>query len=159
MPLYMYQAAYVADSWAAQLKKPQNAPSETRFKLWWRMVGSAIENAAKLVDDKSAPKFKDLFLANEEEDTESMSLGEALKLMADKWRDEEKEKDFGVSPKGTTLVHYFRFTNGVEEDEAMVGAGAVVTKDIPSGSVAAGNPARVIVKNTRADKEVVSKTS
>jgi uncharacterized protein with GYD domain len=24
MPLYMYQAAYVADSWAAQLKNPQN---------------------------------------------------------------------------------------------------------------------------------------
>ena len=23
----------------------------------------------------------------------------------------EKEKDFGVSPKGTVLVHYFRFTN------------------------------------------------
>lgn len=24
MPLYMYQAAYTADSWAAQLKNPQN---------------------------------------------------------------------------------------------------------------------------------------
>ena len=64
-------ALYTILLWNPQLKKPQNAPSETRFKLWWRMVGSAIENAAKLVDDKSAPKFKDLFLANEEEDTES----------------------------------------------------------------------------------------
>lgn len=28
---------------------------------------------------------------------------------------EEKEKDFGVSPKGTTLVHYFRFTNTTKQ--------------------------------------------
>ncbi len=28
---------------------------------------------------------------------------------------EEKEKDFGVSPKGTILVHYFRFTNNTKQ--------------------------------------------
>jgi hypothetical protein len=28
---------------------------------------------------------------------------------------EEKEKDFGVSPKGTTLIHYFRFTNNTNQ--------------------------------------------
>jgi hypothetical protein len=27
---------------------------------------------------------------------------------------EEKEKDFGVSPKGTVLIHYFRFTNNTK---------------------------------------------
>jgi len=27
----------------------------------------------------------------------------------------EKEKDFGVSPKGTTLIHYFRFTNNTNQ--------------------------------------------
>lgn len=31
-------------------------------------------------------------------------------------------------------------------DRAVVGAGAVVTKDIPSGQIAAGNPARIISK-------------
>jgi len=42
---------------------------------------------------------------------------------------------------------------------AIIGANSVVVTDIPPHSIAMGNPARVIVKNTRADKEVVSKTS
>lgn len=33
-------------------------------------------------------------------------------------------------------------------DDCIVGAGSVVTRDIPSGSVAAGNPARVLCKTT-----------
>ena len=37
-------------------------------------------------------------------------------------------------------------------DESIVGAGSVVTKDIPSGVVAAGNPCRVIRKITANDK-------
>ena len=37
-------------------------------------------------------------------------------------------------------------------DDTVIGAGSVVTKDIPSGVVAAGNPCRVIRKITPADK-------
>ena len=37
-------------------------------------------------------------------------------------------------------------------DNSVIGAGSVVTKDIPSGVVAAGNPCRVIRKITEADK-------
>ena len=37
-------------------------------------------------------------------------------------------------------------------DDTVIGAGSVVTKDIPSGVVAAGNPCRVIRKITEKDK-------
>ena len=36
-------------------------------------------------------------------------------------------------------------------DGTVIGAGSVVTKDIPSGVIAAGNPCRVIRKITQAD--------
>ena len=38
-------------------------------------------------------------------------------------------------------------------DGTVIGAGSVVTKDIPSGVLAAGNPCKVIRKLTPADKE------
>ena len=37
------------------------------------------------------------------------------------------------------------------EDGCVIGAGSVVTRDIPSGSFAAGNPCRVIRKITKED--------
>ena len=42
-------------------------------------------------------------------------------------------------------------------DDSVIGAGSVVTKDIPSGVVAAGNPCRVIRKITEKDKVGFSK--
>lgn len=38
-------------------------------------------------------------------------------------------------------------------DDSVIGAGSVVTKDIPSGVIAAGNPAKVIRKITEEDKK------
>ncbi|MNW69701.1 Galactoside O-acetyltransferase [compost metagenome] len=37
-------------------------------------------------------------------------------------------------------------------DASIIGAGSVVTKDIPSGVIAAGNPCKVIRKITEDDK-------
>ena len=38
------------------------------------------------------------------------------------------------------------------DDDTIIGAGSVVTKSIPSGVIAAGNPCRVIRAITDADK-------
>mgnify|MGYP000846020830 FL=1 len=42
-------------------------------------------------------------------------------------------------------------------DNAVIGAGSVVTKDIPADSIAAGNPCRVIRSITEADKKLYYK--
>ena len=36
------------------LKKPRDAPMKTRFKMWWRLVGSAVEHAGQLATDTSS---------------------------------------------------------------------------------------------------------
>jgi hypothetical protein len=73
--------------------------AETRFKDWWRLCGSAVENAARQhrafvpMDDWSdiCPpvefSFKDLFTAKEEDEEESVSLGEALEALRLQWPD------------------------------------------------------------------------
>ncbi|MBN9122824.1 MAG: DUF1573 domain-containing protein [Planctomycetes bacterium] len=60
---------------------------------------------------------------------------------------EEKEKDFGVSPKGTVLVHYFRFTNNTKNavtlGQPRVSCGCV-TPALTKNSLAPGETAAVI---------------
>jgi len=72
---------------------------KTRFKMWYRLVGSAIEHAAKLVVEQVDPAayadvglpapcvvdFQQLFLAQDDEDEDSNSLAEALASMRHKW--------------------------------------------------------------------------
>lgn len=59
----------------------------------------------------------------------------------------EKEKDFGVSPKGTVLVHYFRFTNTTKETitlgQPRVSCGCV-TPALTSNRLAPGESGAVI---------------
>jgi hypothetical protein len=61
---------------------------------------------------------------------------------------EEKEKDFGVSPKGTVLVHYFRFTNTTKNTitlgQPRVSCGCV-TPALSKNQLAPGETAAVIV--------------
>ncbi len=59
----------------------------------------------------------------------------------------EKEMDFGVSPKGTVLVHYFRFTNNTKQTLTLgnprVSCGCT-SATVSKGSVAPGETAAVI---------------
>src|SRR5262245_35352966 len=66
-----------------QLKGPRDTEGKTRFKMWWRLVGSAVEHAAKLSGHEL--DFQKLFVTQEEDDEESTSLGEVLEIMRKKW--------------------------------------------------------------------------
>jgi len=69
-----------------QLDEARDAPAKTRFKMWWRLVGSAVEHAAAEPVD-----FQDLFLEQETEDEESASLADVLAILASRW---PKEAEF-----------------------------------------------------------------
>jgi hypothetical protein len=84
------------------LKLPRNAPMKTRFKMWWRLVGSAVEHAAKLATERAAAMamdstdklarpcevdFRTLFMANEDENEDDTSLADALSTLAETFPD------------------------------------------------------------------------
>ena len=66
-----------------QLKQPRDAGGKTRFKMWWRLVGSAIEHAAKLAGKEL--DFQKLFVTQEEDDEEAASLADVLEILSRKW--------------------------------------------------------------------------
>ena len=68
-----------------QLEAPRDAEGKTKFKMWWRLVGSAIENAAKLAGQEL--DFQKLFITQEEDDEESASLADVLEVLVKKWPD------------------------------------------------------------------------
>ena len=69
-----------------QLKAPRDAEGKTRFKMWWRLVGSAIENAARLAGQEL--DFQKLFVTQEEDDEESASLADVLDVLVKTWPDQ-----------------------------------------------------------------------
>ncbi len=73
--------------------------------------------------------------------------------------DPQERADGGLIPKPITignrvwLCGNVTVTPGVSiGDDTIIGAGSVVTRDIPSGVIAAGNPCRVLRAITAADK-------
>jgi hypothetical protein len=65
------------------LGQPNDAPMRTRFKTWYRLVGSAVEQAAILANPDREVDFQKLFLAREEDDEDSTSLADALGILAE----------------------------------------------------------------------------
>jgi hypothetical protein len=74
-----------------QLVEPPDAASRTRFKMWWRLIGSAVEHASKQIISPASPEgrlpvdFQTLFLAQEENEEDSADLAEALAILARRW--------------------------------------------------------------------------
>ena len=74
-----------------QLKAARDAEGKTRFKMWWRLVGSAVENAAKLAGQEL--DFQKLFITQEEDDEELASLADVLDVLVKKWPDQFTASD------------------------------------------------------------------
>jgi hypothetical protein len=73
------------------LQQPRNAPMKTRFKVWWRLIGSAVENAAQLVGQEL--DFRKLFIEQEEDDEDSATLADVLEVLVKKWPDQFTASD------------------------------------------------------------------
>jgi hypothetical protein len=74
-----------------QLEAARDAESKTRFKMWWRLVGSAVEHAANLAGQEL--DFKKLFITQEEDDEESATLADVLDILLKKWPDQFTASD------------------------------------------------------------------
>jgi hypothetical protein len=95
------------------LKLKRNAQMKTRFPVWQRLVGSAIEHASKVMADRTelgahepgdparpvAIDFDELFKKNEADDEESGGLAEALDTIKRRW------------PTGATAADIAKFIN------------------------------------------------
>jgi hypothetical protein len=73
-----------------KLNEPREAPMKTRFKLWWRIIGAAVEHAAQCEaatdpDRGEIPDqvldFGSLFINQDSEDEDATSLWEMLEAM------------------------------------------------------------------------------
>jgi hypothetical protein len=74
-----------------QLKAPRDAEGKTRFKLWWRLVGSAVEHG--LAQMGARLDFQELFAAQEEDDEESATLADVLEFLIKQWPQQFMGKD------------------------------------------------------------------
>jgi hypothetical protein len=79
------QALFVILLGNPALDLPRDAPMKTRFKLWQRLVGSAVEHAAELMDQEQKIDFSALFRTMDEEDEEEASLADVLNIMSTLW--------------------------------------------------------------------------
>jgi hypothetical protein len=68
-----------------QLNAARDAANKTRFKMWWRLVGSAIEHASNLYNEGAQIDFQKLFLSREEDDEETATLADILSILSIKF--------------------------------------------------------------------------
>jgi hypothetical protein len=82
-----------------RLRASAPADAETRFKMWWHLVGSAVEHAAKLHTEyvkwltadwnNNCPpmeiSFRKLFLSGEADDEQTCSLAVVLDVLRHHW--------------------------------------------------------------------------
>jgi len=80
-----------------RLRAANPAPAETRFKIWFHLVGSAVEHAARQHPeydlDAVEISFRDIFLEGEADDEQSDALATALSTLHAEWPNGFKAAD------------------------------------------------------------------
>jgi hypothetical protein len=103
------------------LGNPHRAePGETRFKTWWKLVGSAVEHAASLNGHRL--RFSEVFMTQEADDEEGSALVDALGALHSKFGSKHftasdlvkflsdtSEYRLEVEKQGATTVREFLF--------------------------------------------------
>jgi hypothetical protein len=95
---------------------PCAGPGETRFKRWWRLVGSAVENAA-FEATGAALSFKDMFERVEAEDEDAISRGAVLETLCSIWPNGAAFTTGAVAEHLNAIAT--RVKNGADEDQRM----------------------------------------
>jgi hypothetical protein len=85
------QAFYTILLGNPMLAQSQDAEARTRFKMWWRLIGSAVEYAAGLAGEPL--DFRAMFLEQEQDEEDSASLADALDIMSKEWPMQFKASD------------------------------------------------------------------
>jgi hypothetical protein len=103
------------------LRQSRDAFAKTRFKMWWRLVGSAIEHAAGLIGEQI--DFKNLFLSLEDDEEDSATLADALAALLKKWPDNAGAPTaFGANDIAGFIGQYFDPTAAVIREFLFPGA-------------------------------------
>jgi hypothetical protein len=112
-----------------------NIAPRTRFKIWWRLCGSAVEHAAQLCNNSL--DFQTLFLSQEEDDEETASLADALQALATLWPNGKAflaadlarlindRSEFSIDKERATTLREFLFPELASKTDQPVTAKAV----------------------------------
>ena len=126
------QALYTILLGNPQLKEPEDAAGKTRFKMWWRMVGSAVEYAAEL--DRARARLQAAVHRRRRRTTRNAaSLADVLEIL-DKWWPDQK---FGASAVASRINdRRTRTTTNRQTVREFLFPGAMVDYAFSSKSVA-----------------------
>jgi hypothetical protein len=112
-----------------QLQPGQAKESKTRFKHWWNLVGSAVENAATTLAEVQADRTPDAQKAKpidfgaivaeiEAEDEEAGGISEILEILHAEWKDTFQSSDI---TKHIAMLDYSDVPEHIEERKALCG--------------------------------------
>jgi hypothetical protein len=67
------------------LRTPAGTQARTRFKIWYRLIGAAVEHAASLIGEEI--DLQDVFMTQEEDEEDAAALADALAVMRQRWHE------------------------------------------------------------------------